>query len=370
VLLLLLLVNALVLERLQTNKKKSSHQKNFQKGSFDLCAKVTCTSKPTTSRPSAHQKNDAANSFMPYRAGMVHPQRMAMFPGLLPMMSAPQSHQAALIGRDPLHGQSQLGNLQNSDVGALPGAAALGRGEYYLHWQRQELRERELVLLQQQQLYNAHAGASSMLGQPSALNNRFPPLQPFDQQQYPGIAPSNVNPNSILEAVRLGQDINRFERDILRFQQGNAMLTQTNGTGGGLMPGQDHRRLMYDAQAGILTPSSSSSSRVDTMLPAERQMFGERAFADRGMLPTKNMSGVGNSLPTQYAPLRGAPSSATDAEELRVRQRRMLLASQEAQQSLLNSSTRKRGVNGISSNHQSSSSDKDDLQPDSKRTIR
>ena len=106
------------------------------------------------------------------------------------------------------------------------------------------------------------------------------------------------------------------------------------------------------------------------MLPAERQVFGERAFADRGMLPTRNMSGVGNSLPTQYAPLRGAPSSATDAEELRVRQRRMLLASQEAQQSLLNSSTRKRGVNGISSNHQSSSSDKDDLQPDSKRTIR
>ena len=45
---------------------------NFRRGDFDLCAKVTCASKPATSRPSAHQKNDM-NFMMPYGAGMIHP---------------------------------------------------------------------------------------------------------------------------------------------------------------------------------------------------------------------------------------------------------------------------------------------------------
>ncbi len=339
---------------------------NFRRGDFDLCAKVTCTSKPATSRPSAHQKNDM-NFMMPYGAGMIHPQ-MSMVPGLVPIMNVPQAN--ALMGRNHMQGQAQqLGSLfQNSALGVLPAGSCpplvgrTGAGDMFLQQHHQEMRERELLLLQQQQLYGVHPG--SLLGgvQAGALNNRLPPL-PFEQQQFPGgvlVPQVNLQGNG-LDSSRLGQDIgNRFDRDMLRFQQGNAMLGggQPNNALGGLMPGQDHRRLMYDAQAGMLVPTPAPSSlAVDQMLAAERQVFGDRSLIDRSLLGGRNMSGIG--MPG---------SSTSDEQELIARQRRMLLASQEAQQNLLLNSNRKREINGISSNHQSSS--KEDLQPDAKRANR
>jgi hypothetical protein len=337
---------------------------NFQRGNFDLCAKVTCTSKPATSRPSAHQKNDM--NFMPYAragAGGIPPQ-ISMFPGaagILPPLAgingAQQSYQASLIGRG-LNGQShhELGSLQSmSALHHLPGSiggAMGGRAEYFLkERQRQELRERELMLLQQQQLYNANAGISKHVGI-DGIPSLHQPFADQQQQQYPGagvgimVPPSNLNPpNNVLEAMRLGQDINRFERDILRFQQENAILTgqQTNGAASALMSGglgQDHRRRMSGGtHASMGLDALSPSSKVDQMLAAEQQ---RQAFADRAaILPLRSTMVPGSigghsSLSAQHAHsrimagVRPSSPSATGGvgDDLLSRQRRMILSSQ------------------------------------------
>lgn len=289
--------------------------------------------------------------------GMMPPQMAGMFPsagtGMLPMMADPQQQASLMMGRD-IYRQSQLPNALNGAAG-LPG---LGTRNLLLQQQQQELRDREqqLLLLQhqhQQNLYNANIGVPPMLGQPTIARDRLP-LHSFEQQQYQGF-PQSINAN-VLGAGRMGQDMNQFDRARLQTQNGNArhqnqnamMLPQTNGAIIGGMNGhqQDHRRFIHESQGNVGGP-------LNDMLEAERQAIMERA----GALPMSAQMGTPSLAQNSYQ-LASQPGALNTDEHLL--QRRMLLMSQESkQQTLDNTSLRKRDYENLTGNHQNTSSDRD-----------
>lgn len=215
---------------------------HFQKGKLDECIKVVCTSKPASSRPPS--KRGSYNMYyggsypsMPYSA-----QQQPMM-----MMNGIYQHANMMP-------QMGMGN----PVFATPADRA---SMEQLLMSQQERREREMLLLQQQQMAMRN-GQSQMMGYGSQLPYNAGSLSS-------GMGSSGIGSPS-MEAARLGDDINRFERRLAGLQPDSTMMPSYNNSAGGFGPSFSnhndmHRRVMMEAQAGLMRPGSNN------MMPSRSQ---------------------------------------------------------------------------------------------------
>jgi len=208
----------------------------------DECIKVVCTSKPASSRPPS--KRGSYNMYyggsyqsMPYSAQQ---QPMIMMNGI---------YQHANV-------MPQMG--MGNQVFATPADRA---SMEQLLMSQQERREREMLLLQQQQMAMRN-GQSQMMAY-GAL-----PYNAGAGALSSGMGPSGAMGSSAMEAVRLGDDINRFERRLAGLQP-DSMMPGYNAAGGfghSFSNHNDvHRRVMMEAQAGLLRPGTNN------MMPSRGQ---------------------------------------------------------------------------------------------------
>lgn len=205
---------------------------HFQKSKLDECINVVCTSKPTSSRPP--NKRGSYNMYysgyqaagMPYSA---QPQPMIMMNG---------------------------GIYQHTGTNMIPGmgnpvlVAPTDRASVELMMTQQDRREREMLLMQQQQM--ALRNGSSALPMMTYAGGSMP-------YYSAGGASAGVGPLAN-GAARLGDEINRFEqRRLAGLQQTGSMTPGLNAAASPVFPSHSdiHRRVMMEAQAGLMRPLSN-----------------------------------------------------------------------------------------------------------------
>eukprot|EP00979_Chaetoceros_neogracilis_P012466 scaffold3333_cov233-Chaetoceros_neogracile.AAC.4 len=220
---------------------------HFQKSQLDECINVVCTSKPASSRPPS--KRGSYNMYysgyqtaMPYSAQQ---QPMIMMNGGI------YQH----TGNNMIPNMNMGSNMVNSGY-----APPTDRASMELMMTQRDRREREMQLLQQQM--TMRNGSSSM----SMMNYAGGPSPYYSA----GGGSTGIGPSTI-EAARLGDDINRFERRLVGFQQTDSMTPGLNSAPGPAYANHSdiHRRVMMEAQAGLMRPGSQN-------MPQPRHVAGAR----------------------------------------------------------------------------------------------
>jgi hypothetical protein len=206
-------------------------------------------------------------------------------------------------------GNNMIPNMNmGSNMGNSGYAPPTDRASMELMMTQRDRREREMQLLQQQM--TMRNGSSSM----SMMNYAGGPSPYYSA----GGGSTGIGPSTI-EAARLGDDINRFERRLVGFQQTDSMTPGLNSAPGPAYANHSdiHRRVMMEAQAGLMRPGSQN-------MPQPRHVAGAR---DEG---------------------NGIAGSGNQGGDMLLQQKYNMMLSQ--QQSGFDNMQKKRDINSVSGN--------------------